>query len=271
MATHNKARVIGYLVDDPKILKTDDGFRKIVMQIMTTRRSLRGNEDNVFEPVLIYCDGDEKQEMIKRLESLKKMDLVDITGVLNILSINKPHRCPSCGHVDIRYQGTATFIYPLSVIKINNLEGAIAPGEVLAAHYKEISHEILIMGTVVSDPEMGISKSDGTKYCKYKLGVDRKYYIKTQSDIYADYPWVYSYGNQADRDALYLQNGSVIILTGYIHVRKAKVPATCSLCQTKYKYNDSVTDLIPYSVEYLSNFLTDADIAAKEKLEKMKR
>lgn len=127
------------------------------------------------------------------------------------------------------------------------------------------------MGTVVSDPEMGISKSDGTKYCKYKLGVDRKYYIKTQSDIYADYPWVYSYGNQADRDALYLQNGSVIILTGYIHVRKAEVPATCSLCQTKYKYNDSVTDLVPYSVEYLSNFLTDADIAAKEKLEKMKR
>ena len=34
MATHNKARVIGYLVDDPKILKTDDGFRKIVIVVV---------------------------------------------------------------------------------------------------------------------------------------------------------------------------------------------------------------------------------------------
>lgn len=268
MATHNKARILGYAITNPSIIPSPDGFDKIIMQVMTIRRGIAGNYETKFEKVLIYydCDGDNTMSTLK---SLKKLDVVDITGVLNILSINKPHQCPDCGNVDVKYQGSATFIYPLSVIKLNSFSGVPNPDELLHKHFLEISHELIILGTVVTDPEL-LTIGD-TKCCRYKLGVDRKYFVKTQSDVAEDYPWVYSYGEQAERDAIYLKMGSVIILNGFIHINKVQVPTTCSKCGKDYSYPDTRTDLVPYSVEYLSGFLTDEDIEIQKELERRKR
>lgn len=50
------------------------------------------------------------------------------------------------------------------------------PERILQEHYLEVSNDVDVVGTVVSDPEIVA----GLKYpcCRYRLAVDRKYYIK---------------------------------------------------------------------------------------------
>lgn len=132
-------------------------------------------------------------------------------------------------------------------------------------HFKEVSNQALIVGTVVSTPEM----IPGSKFpcCRFRLGVDRKYFIKTQGDIHADYPWVYSYAQEAERDFKYLQKGSLILVDGFIQNRRVKSNMQCQNCGIIYQYEDAATEFVPYSVEFLSDYLTDADIAYKDAME----
>ena len=54
-----------------------------------------------------------------RLKSLVAYDLVDIKGVINVLSVNKPSICPSCGEKNVKVFGVSCFIYPITVIKLD--------------------------------------------------------------------------------------------------------------------------------------------------------
>ena len=109
--------------------------------------------------------------------------------------------------------------------------------------------------------------------CRYRLGVDRKYYIKTQSEITADYPWVYSYGQQAEYDYSHLkmpqdgEQGSLVLVDGFVQYRDVEAKMVCDACGEPYTYHDIVTEFIPYSIEYLNNYITDEEIAKKREIE----
>lgn len=269
MATHNHARMVGYLITDPKIINADmEGAEKILFQIRTVRRPVDGYKGKQVEDVMVYYDG---TEFMERMKKLKQFDLIDIKGVFNILTVNKKSTCPICGSENIKYRGCSTFIYPISFIKLNNILGSYEydenlPESILQKHYKEVSNYAMIIGTVVSDPEM---RGDETHpCCRYRLGVDRKYYIKTQDDVTADYPWIYTYGQQALTDFKHLQRDSVIFVDAFIHNRQVNASMKCERCSADYVYPDVVTEFIPYSVEYLSNYKTDEDIALENELKK---
>lgn len=269
MAQHNQTRHVGFLIQNPTILNEGlEGNEKVIMQLRTIRRNIEGYNDKQFEDVIVYYDG---TEFIDKMKALKQFDLIDIKGVFNILTVDKSSICPICGHTNVKYKGSSTFIYPISFSKLNNVQGSFEydenlPETILRKHYKEVSNQVLIVGTVCSKPEM-ISNGK-LKCCRYKLGVDRKYYIKTQTELTADYPWVYSYGKQAERDYRHLKEGSVVLVDSFIHTRQVDAKITCEKCGTDYTYPDVVTDFIPYSVEYFSNYKTDEDIALEEELKK---
>lgn len=267
MATHNQVREVGYLVKEPTIFNEGiEGSEKILFQIRTVRRHIDDYFGKKFEDVIMYYDG---ERYIEKMKKLKKFDLVDIKGVFNVLPVDKNSVCPFCGKQNVKYQGTSTFIYPISFIKLDNIEASYEydndlPESILRKHYTEISNQALIVGTVCSDPEM--IGNDKIKCCRYKLGVDRKYFIKTQAEQTADYPWVYSYGQQAESDYRHLKRDSLVLVDACVHNREIQADIKCAHCSNDYKYPDVVTDFIPYSVEYLSNYKTDEDIALEEEI-----
>lgn len=269
MATHNQVREVGYLLQDPKIMNEGlEGSEKILFKIRTIRRETEGYFGKKFEDVIIYYDG---TELMPRLKKLKRFDLIDLKGVFNVLTVNKKSRCPACGEQNIKYRGSSTFIYPIFFNKINSLATLFdndeeSPEMHLEKHWKEVSNQALIIGTVVNEPELiGLPNRP---CCRYRLGVDRKYYIKTQDELTSDYPWVYTYGEQAEWDIRHLRQGALILVDGFIHNRQVDANITCEHCGTGYTYPDVTTEFIPYSLEYLAGHKTDAEIAMEEEVKK---
>lgn len=267
MATHNSVRLCGYLLENPVIANDGvQGAEKVFIKIRTMRRDAEDVDPQEFEDVYVFYDG---TELMPKIRDLKQFDLIDIKGVFNIVAANKPSRCPECGTVNFRMQGSWSFVYPMWIRKVDNVTNSYAydaelPDAILFKHFREVSNYVTIIGTLVIDPEMIGTEQE--PICRYRIGVDRKYYIKTQPDVKADYPWVYTRGQQAKDDYRHLSFKSLILVDGYIHTRNASVPTTCSHCESRYSYPDVVVDFIPYSVEYLNNYKTDEDIAIEAEL-----
>lgn len=270
MATHNQARIVGYLLEDP-VIQGNERSRTVIFKVRTTHRETENPYHyRVFEDILVYYDDNTLDGFMHRVVELKAFDLVDIKGVFNVMLINKPSICPECNCQNVKRRATSTFIYPISLMKRGNLKcdseyRESLPGEILQKHFKEISNQVLIIGTVLADPET--TGTTASPACRYPLGVDRKYYIRTQGEITADYPWVYSYGKQAVYDSEHLKKGSVILVDAYLRNRQVKNNMTCVMCGKNYTFDDVAMEFIPYSVEYLSNFYTDADIVERKESE----
>ena len=260
MATHNSVRLVGYLLEGQK------GAEKVFIKLRTIRRDADDVDPQRFEDIYVFYDG---TELIEKVKKLVRFDIIDIKGVFNIVATNKPSRCPDCGAINFRMNGTYSFVYPQWIKKIDNIlnsfeYNADLPDSILFQQYKEVSNYLTLIGTVVSKPEL--LNQDTYPLCRYRVGVDRKYYIKTQPDITADYPWIYTRGQQALDDARHLDLESVILVDGYIHTRNVHVPTKCEACGASYSYPDVVTDFIPYAIEYLNKYKTDEDIARDEEL-----
>lgn len=238
------------------------GEEKVLIQIRTTRRDIEGYYDDLFADLVIFYDG---VELIEKCKNLHKFDVIDVKGVFNILPTQKKHRCTYCGYENIKYNSLSTFVYPISMTRIASYrdfyaEQGIMPNRILEDNYKEISNQCLIIGTVVTQPEL-IETKRRLQICRYCLGVDRKYYIKTQDNLTADYPWVYSYGRQALRDFEHLvDKQSVVLIDGFLHSRKIRGAMHCEHCGADFSFQDIGTQFTPYSVEYLKGYKTDEDI-----------
>ncbi len=265
MATHNQVRLVGYLLKDPKIINEgQEGAEQILFQLRTVRRKIEGNREDPYADVIVYYDDTSRGSLMNKLKDLHKFDIVDIKGVFNILPVHKKSKCSICGHINVKYQATSTVVYPINLTRIGSYLGYYdekgeSPDSILMKNYKEISNQCIIFGTVVSSPEL-INDRSGNTCCRYELGVNRKYYIRTQDDKHADYPWVYSYGKQADRDSKYLTRQSEIFIDAFIHNERIMTKHTCENCNSVYSYPDIGTQFTPYSVEYVSNYKTDADL-----------
>ena len=260
MATHNQVRVIGYLITEPIIMNEGNlGAEKIRYHIRTVHRKIDGLRDDKFQDIMIFYDGTDFMEKMKKL---KKYDVVDIKGVFNVLTINKKSECPYCGEKNIKPYGSLAAVYPISFIKINAWETCYEhdvelPERILTKYFQETSNYATIIGTVANTPEL--LGTEEYPCCRYMLAINRKYYIKTQDNITADYPYIYSYGKQARNDYRYLKQGSVVMADCFVRMRKIKNNIRCNKCDREYQFLDVASELVPYSVEYLQNFLTEEE------------
>lgn len=267
MATHNQVRLIGYILNEPKIVNEGkEGEEKVVFQMRTTRRKIDDFYEDQYADIIILYDS---TELINKFKGFKKFDIVDIKGVLNILPITKKQTCPMCGKENLKYT-VSTFVYPISATRMGSYldyynEVGESPDALLYKNYRENSNQILILGNVVTEPETIQNGKNSVKCCRYGLGVDRKYFIKTQTDKHADYPWVYSYGEQAELDAKKLiRYKSEILIDGFVHNKKVSARMTCENCGCEFSYHNIVTQVTPYSIEYLSGYKTDEMLAREE-------
>ena len=121
----------------------------------------------------------------------------------------------------------------------------------------EISNRIYIMGNVCGPPSYN-PKENGGRVCTYQLGINRKVFIKEDDPLVrADFPWVKSLGDQADKDKDALMKGSLIFIDGSIQARDDfYVDRKCSNCGEITKVKGQAMEIVPYSVEYLRNCIT---------------
>lgn len=260
MATHNQVNLVGYVISPPTVIPEKD---MVILKLRTVRRDLELFDEAKYSEILIIYRNDEKK-LFDLLTSCKLYDVIYVKGVLTISSIIKIKTCPNCGKRQVKYNALSTSVYPIFAEKRDSYaqyvqDKQMLPNKPLYDNYREISNQILLIGTVVTDPEL-IQAKNGEKICRYCIGVDRKYYIKSQPETMSDYPWIYSYGTQAENDYDHLTKGSVILVDGFYHLRQITGHMLCEDCQTDFTFEDTGHQITPYAVEYLSDYRTDEDI-----------
>lgn len=265
MATHNQVLLAGYVKSEPKIQTDSSGAKSIMIKLTTVRREMKEYIDSLFLDVIIRYDGSNDQ-LINRMEATKKNDLIIVKGVFNIVVVNKVFKCPECNSNVIQENAFMCTVYPQFIQRITNLNQYIEktndpdyPNKIIQDNVSEISNHILMVGSLVKEPEMIEHPSKKIKCCRYPVAINRKYYIATQSDTTADYPWVYSYGKQAENDLRYLKQGSDIMIDGFIRVRRVKKNLVCTSCNKSFTAPTLASELVPYAVEYFNNYLSEEE------------
>lgn len=124
----------------------------------------------------------------------------------------------------------------------------------------EISNRIYLIGNLCNDPSYN-PIDNGGRVCTYQLGINRKVFIKDDDpNVRADYPWIKSLGEQADKDREALRKGSLVFIEGSVQGKQDfVVKKTCAFCGSVNHKMDSAMEIVPYSVEYLKNCLSIED------------
>lgn len=121
----------------------------------------------------------------------------------------------------------------------------------------DISNRIYLIGNLCNDPSYN-PIDNGGRVCTYQLGINRKVFIKDDDpSVKADYPWVKSLGEQADKDKEALRKGSLVFIDGSVQAKENFiVRRNCDFCGEMAEKRDSAMEIVPYSVEYLKNCLS---------------
>lgn len=284
MATHNQVRIVGYISEKPNVHRDRYGIvDRIILGMTAVRRDIQGYGGNRLTMLNITYNGKD-QAMLDQLSSLKQFDIIDVKGVVEIINANRRSECPNCMEENEAFTTLLTvfpqFVYKLgsyaqaqdiSRLSALNPESASflesSPEFNLIRRYKEVSNQALLIGTVITKPQLVEDEKTGAKFCRYMIGVDRKFVLDRSEDSRkaADYPWVYTYGRQAEEDAKRLKGsqeneaGSRVFVEAAVSTEKVEKHWKCANCGQEYTTEVNGSKLIAYSVEYLSNYLTKED------------
>ena len=274
MATHNSVQMYGFLKSNPVIIRDSehsDIINQIIMPMTIVRRNNISYNGPIDSDVIILCDS---PEQINEVKNYKQYDVITLKGVLAFAQQPMIFKCQSCNKdsYDVNNATSTAFIYPIWINKINSYEVEALgndtregdfnkPIEVLSKNYAEVSNQVYLMGTLVRDPEY--IENGHSSYCKFPIGCNRKYFISTQNGIKADYPWVYIYGQDAEKVMSHLHFQSVVFIDGFIRDMRIEKDVCCNYCNFTQKKKVVRCDIIPYSIEFLSNYDKD-EIEKKE-------
>lgn len=264
MARHNEVRLLGYIIDDPvlKRSKSDGGeLLRATMRIRTMRgvREFGDEHRKGYDEHIILTQNTQMMNLISRL---RKNYIVELKGNVITISARGRATCPNCGHSDI-FEEVQTVINPVFITTIDATQDMIRMGlddsmsttekiERFLRIRTEISNNVTVIGDCVRSPEL--YQDNNKSIANYGLKIIRKYRIR-EDDVArrTDYPSVKSYGNIAKNDCRFIRKGSRVFIDGFVMSRTFEKSMTCSECGNKYTSLRSRTEIVPYSVEYLTN------------------
>ena len=234
MAKENFVLLIGKLSEVPKINKTQTIGK---FKLNTMRRN-----DKYDTPVVRVVEA----PLIAKLPTLNVNDYVLVKGIVATRDVAKKAECPKCGTIGV-VRGTTTEVLAIDFIDIG-------PNYELES-LKEVSNMVRILGTLCREPSLTTTSSQSkVSLCKYQIATNRKLNVASEPDVYSDYPWVNSFGRQAEQDALRLQSGSQVYIDGGLQTRTLRRECHCENCGCDYKTEgDTIIEIVPHSVEYLNN------------------
>ena len=250
MARHNCILLLGLVAQAPKIIKNDDTgeYVQAICPVTVIRGQRKaGNEDyskyKLDTPVIVTGE----PTLCKDIAHWEPGDLVEIKGVLVTKNVNKRVTCSQCQKVHTT-KGSSVFVRPIyTAIR----KRKVGKNDVIPELRKniEISNIATIIGTVCKEPEIYVSEK-GLKITQYPIACNRKYRIKEDSaDIKTDFPYVKSYGKQAEDDYKYIEVGDDVVIDGCLQTREYDKKLTCE-CGATTEYFDSSLEIVPYQTEY---------------------
>lgn len=232
MAKENFVLLIGELQDVAKVNNT-----KTIAKL--SLKTIRRNDKYDYPIVRII-----NEKLIVEAENFNKGDFLVVKGIVATKDIKKHVVCPVCKERQ-SISSTVTEVLAIDVVNIGP--------NFTVERFKEESNVVRILGALCREPEYTTtSEPKKVALCKYQIAVNRKLNVEQESDIFTDYPWVNSFAKQAEQDAMRLSVGSQIYIDGGLQTRGIKRNITCS-CGEKFKATDMVTEIVPYSVEYLNH------------------
>lgn len=254
MARENTVLLHGQIQKSPTILVDKAGNpRHGILILKTLRRPIIS--DGVILGSKLYFDTPiiftKNPLLIKSMYNMRTGDMVDIKGALTTKEVTKATICPECGGKNTT-EGNTVYVTPIYLCR---REQEVCPedGIQLLKERSEVSNTIHVIGTLCRNPENYVDEQ-GRDYSRYQLAVNRKFKIQEDDpSIKTDYPWVKTFGMQAKKDAEGLQMGSVIYINGALQTREISRTTICEHCGKEYHWKETVTEIVPYSTEYLSN------------------
>lgn len=258
MARQNDVLLYGCISSDPLITKTESGEYKEGKFYIAVMRSSRNSGETwnagkiMYDwPIVLSND----PEMIAQMEKLRIYDMVEIRGKFVTRKARKQVFCPHCGAA-VRLPANIDFVMPL-VLKKRTTPGqepTKAAGFRDLADNRELSNSIIIVGGVCRD--VNYFKGETLETSVYQIATDRRVFVKGDSpDAKTDYPIIRSFGKQAYSDHLCLVTGSLVLINGYLHSKRFRRKSMCTECNQGFEWEDETTEIIPYSEEYLANYI----------------
>lgn len=232
MAKENLAFLVGEIQGSPIINKEKEKGKYVL-------KTLRRN-DKIDYPIVNVLN----PKLLEDVETFQEGDFVIVKGFISTQEVRKGVICPNCQNI-IKTEGTTTEVYAVENIKIGR--------DYDLTRIKELSNTIIILGSLCRDVEFRMLPNTGTPSAQYQIAANRKYRVGRQRDNFTDYPWINSFGRQAEQDAKRLETGSQVLIQGGLQTRNIQKMTTCDSCEKEFKAEDFVAEIVPYSVEYLNN------------------
>lgn len=266
MAAHNYVNLLGLVRQAPQI--QNGAYGSVAFCPVTV---IRGNRDNNFKKVDAQTKYStpivmsEEETAIDEIATWQVNDIVRVVGFIATREIEKKACCPSCGHENSRKDacasarsgGNRVFIFPVYVERVESFHEQGDAHRYLIER-EEISNRVFLLGRLTREPVQG--DADGRIYTRYQLAINRKYCPPGFEEVLerTDYPWVYSYGENARKDFLALHVNARVYVDGALQTRKYKETYSCQVCGEEFPVTGKTLEILSYETEYLSDYDEEA-------------
>lgn len=284
MARENLAFLTGVVKNDPEIKTDKNAYAFVYVIVARSAREVGDHRKYMKCDNIIIMTRDET--WIEEIKTWKQYDTVDIKGMIASKNIKKSSFCSECNTKNSQL-GALVYINPIYCEKRGHVEDMNAALKFLADH-REISNQILAFGHLCRDPKL-IRPKDNLVVTQYQVALTRKFRIRTDApEIRTDFPWVKSYGSNAEEDCYRLHVGSEVYIDGCLQARSVRRHAICGQeigpdgkplfdeagdpimrkdqagkpcgCGAAYDWKDRAMEIVPYETEYISNYNDDDTI-----------
>ena len=208
-------------------------------------KTLRRNNRTDFPRVNVF--GLTEEQARKMYEEFKIGEFVMVRGMVSTKMVKKVIKCEGCGK---EYESDALVTEVIAYSAPVHLNG-----EYEANGLKEFANNLHMIGAVCSEIQSRQSPS-GVSMTQYQVAVNRKYHVKEKEDK-TDFPWVKTFGRQAEEDEKHLKVSSQIYINGAIQTREVNKSIVCDECESTIKYVENLGEIVPQDVEYLNNCVFD--------------
>lgn len=266
MARHNEVTLYGQVSHEPIIIyEVPDDPSGRILRVLTSFTVIRGIRDfgakdqRMRLDELVVMSGNEK--IVKFMKDWQLGDMVSVRGTLITNDYNKSCTCQACGYTQA-YRGYSSYIYPIHVRLVAQ---GYTPEQGLQDMRRnaEISNRITVIGKACSKPSFHRHEVSGTPISSYIIDIERKYRVKEDIDSNRhDFPAVKSYGEIAENDYMAIEKNGLVFIDGQLQVRNYTRTFVCEKCGEPIQKLDNVTEIVPYSTEYLTGCHSMADVIA---------
>ena len=255
----NRCRLYGMICEIN--ISKDVGFGVMRLAVMRPDRVVEdGRNKNQCDTVKIMT---QNPVMIEKMETMSRMDMVDVVGVVTTGNLVKRSYCPECGAENSK-DGVIMYVLPTAMKQGPHMASKDEAFNELLRN-REFSNSVEILAEICVKPKS--SKTTAGKItAKYTLASNKLYRERQDPpENRTNYPVVVTYGQDALDTVKHLHVGSGVHIDGCLQARRVKQHTVCEKCGAEYDWLDETGEIVPLHTSYVRNYLTDEDIEDLQK------